>query len=253
VLYQPFCEMDLEHFHEPPQAAYFINLLDQLDRVEIAVRRKHRSRAMVARNPRELAHALQENKLAIVHAVEGGFHLGADALTVSRNVRSSGQERRRLHTWRISSGAGGLKMYRRFPSFPTLPIDGCSPSGTSALQKRGKLSLMQWQPSASWFDVSHMTEAAMADTFERLPPRTPVIASHVACRFAGYDYNLTDNSVRKIVRRGGVLGVILCEHFCNEGHTPTKNFDESVEAVRRQIDRIHDLADTGIRPCRHRH
>ena len=95
-------------------------------------------------------------------------------------------------------------------------------------------------------DVTHMTETAMWDTFDRLPADAPVIASHVAVRGPGrkYSYNLSDHVIRKIVRRSGVLGVIMCDHFSDEGHAKTRTLEQSIDAIYRQIDHIKKIAGT---------
>jgi microsomal dipeptidase-like Zn-dependent dipeptidase len=242
VLYQPFCEMDLGHFGAAPEATYFGQLLVQLNRVEDEVRQKHKTRAIVAHNPRELSQAIEGKMLAIVHAVEGGFHVGAEPLTVARNVHTLAQYGVAYITaahlfWRqVASNVPALPFlpdmwYRRL--FPE-PDMGLTDIGAALIDAMANERIL--------VDVTHMTELAMCDTFDRLPPDVPVIASHMACRFGGYAYNLTDRVVRKIVRRGGVLGVILCDHFCNEGRARTKRLEQSVDAVCRQIDHIYAVA-----------
>ena len=44
-----------------------------------------------------------------------------------------------------------------------------------------------------------------------------MIASHIACRIGNLDYNLTDGLIAEIGRRGGVMGVIACEHYTESG------------------------------------
>jgi membrane dipeptidase len=77
VLYQFFDELDLVERHgAPPRSAYLPRLRDQLDFGEQDVRDNHAGDAEVARNPAELQSALDAGRTALVHCVEGGFHLG---------------------------------------------------------------------------------------------------------------------------------------------------------------------------------
>ena len=241
VLYQPFDEMDLEHFEEAPKAAYFDDLLGQIESVEHEIKEKHAARAMVAHNNTDLSHALDEKKLALVHAVEGGFHLGNDPSTIAANVRQLADRGVAYITvahlfWRhVASNAPALPFlpdvwYRRLFTEPDV---GLTDLGVALIEAMTKNHIL--------VDVTHMTEAAMCDTFDLLPPDVPVIASHMACRFGSLAYNLTDRIIRKIVRRGGLLGVILCDHFCNEGHAQTKELAQSFDAICRQIDHIQGL------------
>src|SRR5207249_1432276 len=52
------------------------NLLRQLADVEADVERNQSHAAVIARSPAELDAALGSGKVALVHCVEGGFHLG---------------------------------------------------------------------------------------------------------------------------------------------------------------------------------
>jgi microsomal dipeptidase-like Zn-dependent dipeptidase len=89
-----------------------------------------------------------------------------------------------------------------------------------------------------------MSERAIAETFEAAGPETPVIASHMACRFGKLAYNLTDDVIAEVARRGGVMGTIACQHYMQSGLRPArkvKRFEDSMELVFAHIDRIHQV------------
>ncbi len=98
-------------------------------------------------------------------------------------------------------------------------------------------------------DITHMSEASLADTFELLDRedperRLPVIATHMACRFGRLGYNLTDETIARVAERGGVLGVIDCRHYISDGLVSRRggrSFEESVGLICRHIDRIRDV------------
>ena len=78
VLYSPFDEMDLAlRYGSPPEGRYFHTLVRQLDSVEAEVAANHGGQAAVARNPAELDAAIAAGTVALVHCVEGAFHVGA--------------------------------------------------------------------------------------------------------------------------------------------------------------------------------
>src|SRR5437763_8222361 len=78
VLYAFFDEVDLEKPYASPGArGYVDDVLAQMDMVEENIAQKHADKAAVARTPAELEAALTANKVALVHDLEGGFHLGA--------------------------------------------------------------------------------------------------------------------------------------------------------------------------------
>src|SRR5436190_19293566 len=87
VLYVPLDEMDLgKAYGAPPDPAYFQRLVRQLDLVESHLAGSHDGVAVVARDPEELRSAIDAGSLALVHCVEGGFHLGTTPGQVERNV-----------------------------------------------------------------------------------------------------------------------------------------------------------------------
>ena len=242
VLYQPFCEMDLEHFEQAPRADYFDDLLAQVQRVEDAVAADPGKHAVVVRNWKELDEAVKAGQLAFVHVVEGGFHLGNTAADIAANVATLAQRGVAYITvahlfWRqVASNAPAVPFlsdtaYRRV--FPE-PDTGLTELGRALVDEMAKHRIL--------VDVTHMTQLAMYDTFDRLPRGVPVLASHMACRFGSFGYNLTDDFVRKIADRGGVMGIILCDHYSNEGRQQTSNMEQSFDAVFRQVDRILQVA-----------
>ena len=85
VLYSPFDEMDLdEPYGAAPEPDYFRRLVEQLETIEDEL--AGHERAAVVRRATELDRALSEEKVAIVHCVEGGFHLGATPEQVDASV-----------------------------------------------------------------------------------------------------------------------------------------------------------------------
>ena len=70
----------------------------------------------------------------------------------------------------------------------------------------------------------------------------PVIATHMAYRFGGLEYSFDDDTVKRIAARGGLLGLILCQHYITSGlHDVAETFDGSVQALCRHIDKLHEL------------
>jgi microsomal dipeptidase-like Zn-dependent dipeptidase len=73
----------------------------------------------------------------------------------------------------------------------------------------------------------------------------PLIASHIACRLnGGADYNLSDDVIREIGKRSGVIGVIVCEHWANDGLPKAKTFADSVKVIGEHIERVRTVTGT---------
>ena len=247
VLYSPFDEIDLtKRYGAPPSAAYFQHLLDQLELVEDDIVENHNDEAAVVRTPAELDRTLAEGRIAFIHAVEGGFHLGASEEEVRHNVGVLAERGVAYVTvahlfWRrVATNANAIPfvwdwLYRRLFPQPT----------SEGLTRLGKTAVAAMIEHGILVDISHMSEAATADTLALLDEhdparRVPVLATHVAYRFGKLQYNLGSETVRRVIERKGVLGLIVCRHFIADGLPKPDSFKQSVELICKHIDRIRD-------------
>ena len=248
VLYSPFDEMDLsEPYGSPPKSHYFPSLIRQLDLVEHEVATHSAAEAGIARNVAELDALIAQNKVALVHAVEGGFHLGAGPDEIAANVAALAERGVAYVTvahlfWRgIATNAPAL------PFLPDAIYKLLFPQPREGLVDLGYAAVRAMVARGVLVDVTHMDAYSLSETFDELdrlnPARdVPVIASHIACRIGRLEYNLDDASVVKIAKRGGVMGVILCDHYAADGiRKRTETFEQSMTVIRRQIDRIAEL------------
>ena len=254
VLYSPLDEMDLRlSYGAPPRPGYINSVYAQIDLVEDHVRSEPLG-ATVAHDPAALDAAIAAGQTAIVHCIEGGFALGATPAEIDTNVAELARRGVAYVTlahlfWRgVATNAPAL------PFMPdwlyklvfTQPRVGLTELGTAAARALVRERML--------VDITHMTARSIADTFAAVGPDTPVIASHMACRFGKLDYNLTDDVIREVGRRGGVMGVIACKHYTESGlraDRKVKSFEDSMELVYAHIDRIaqvtgsHDHAAIG--------
>ena len=99
VLYQPFDEMDLtQDYAAPPLQSYFADILNQRQTVEDYVNAPGRD-VVIAHSAAELDQHLGAAATTpiLIHAIEGGFHIGNDPAEVQGNVRTLAGPRRGLH------------------------------------------------------------------------------------------------------------------------------------------------------------
>jgi membrane dipeptidase len=252
VLYQPFDEMDLSKpAGAPPSSSYFPNLIEQLEIVESDINSNHSRDATIARNGAELDAALEAGKIALVHCVEGGFHLGATDTEIRANVA---ELRRRgvfyvtlAHLfWRqIATNAPAIpflsdELYQRL--FPQ-PLQGFGHLGQVAVEAMVQEGIV--------IDVSHMSEAALTELFVLLDSAdkgadATIVATHVGCRLGPQSYNLSDQTILRIREHRGLIGMIFAEHQMTDGlrDSRTKKFEDSFEVLRVHIDHIHGVLGT---------
>lgn len=254
VLYSFFDEVDLLHGSRP-RPEYLKTLEDQITTVEDHVREQHHGRVAIAHNPRELEEARRAGRLALVHCVEGGFHLGADPAGVTEAVeRLAGLGVAYVTLahliWRqVATDAPALpfmsdEQYHRF--FPQ-PAEGLSDLGEAAVRAMVEQRVL--------IDVSHMSERAVTETFallDELDPSkdVPVIASHSGFRFGTQEYMLPPATLRRIADRNGVVGLIFATHQLQDGLPRPKRlarpFDRGFAILRRHIDAIREATGSHL-------
>jgi len=251
VLYSPFDEMDLSKpYSAPPDATYFPSLLRQLEDVEAEVARDFTGLARVVHRPAEIDAALGGGEVALVHCVEGGFHLGGTVEEIDRNVTELARRGvayvilAHLFWRRVATNANAIPflpdwLYDRL--FPQPREPGLTELGRSAVRAMVRERVL--------IDLSHMDERALDETFallDELDPgrQVPVIASHVACRFGSQDYNASTETIERIAARGGLAGLILAEHQIADGlrRSRTTSLDDSLDLLFAHIDRIAEIA-----------
>jgi microsomal dipeptidase-like Zn-dependent dipeptidase len=247
VLYAPFDEMDLSQpYGAPPRGAYFADILAQLQMVEDHVAGSGGEIA-IAHAPAELDSLVEEGRLALVHCVEGGFHLGQDEQAVREHVRTLAGHGVAYVTVAHLFWRGVATNTPALPFLPDWLYNLVFPQPKQGLSPLGLAAVGAMIDEGVLIDITHMSPLAIEDTFtllERRDPerRVPVIATHMACRFGRLAYCLSDETIRRVGERGGVLGCILCEHYVTSGlRRRVRSYEDSVEALCRHIDRIREV------------
>src|SRR4051794_35891123 len=254
VLYWPYDEFDLgRSYGAPPAAHYFTDLQDQLQAVEKELREHDAAgaRHKLVRRPEDLD---DDGRVAILHCVEGGFHLGPDEDAVDEQV-----------AWLAEHGVVYITLAHLFfrgvaANAPAIPLLSDGLYDTLFHQKAGvgltdlgKAAVRAMHRHRVLIDISHMRQDAIDATLDLLgeldrergaaPTDFPVIASHVGVRDAGphhQAYNLSAQTMLRINERGGLIGLILAQHQL--GDTP----DDAASAalVRKHADAIHAVVGT---------
>ncbi len=148
-------------------------------------------------NEADLDFAIQNNVCAAVLAVEGGSALAGNLETLGL-LASMGVKIITL-TWNGSNELGH--------GCESLCNDGLTEFGKKAIKAMEKLNIIP--------DVSHLNQAGFWDVMENT--NNPIIASHsVSAAICDHPRNLTDDQFKAIMKRGGVVGLNLCESHLGE-------------------------------------
>ena len=254
VLYSPFDEMDLgKKYGSPPDGTYFPTLLRQLEDVEAEVEAEHPGLARIAHDPDELERTIALGEVALVHCVEGGFHLGPTPEAIDAAVAELAERGcfyitlAHLFYRSVATNANAIpflptSVYRRL--FPMPEATGLTDLGRAAVRAMVRERVI--------VDLSHMDQAALDDTFallDELDPerQVPVIASHAGFRFGDDRYNLSAETIERIAARDGVIGLILATHQAADGLGDPDRRADSIAVLYRHVDRIREIAGS------HRH
>jgi microsomal dipeptidase-like Zn-dependent dipeptidase len=203
VLYLPYAEMDLDEWYgSKPEGGYFADLVHELDRVEAELEGldPDGSRHAIVRSAADLQEAQADGRVAFLHCIEGGFHLGSTPEEVDEHVTELARRGVAYVTlahlfWRqVATNANALpflpdKAYGLV--FPQPKGAGLTDLGVAAVRAMYRERVL--------IDVSHMRQDALDATFR-----------------------------------------LLAEHQLNDGirDEETKTLPETVEVLRRHIDAI---------------
>ena len=256
VLYEPFAEFDLdEPYGAKPEDRYFTDLLRRLTEVEEELERIDRDEELheIVTTAADLDRVTAAGKVAFMHCVEGGFHLGGEPEEVKANVATLADRGVVYITlahlfWRqIATNAPAIPflkdgLYKRIFGQPSDGLSELGRAAVEAMYERGML-----------IDLSHMSERALDETFALLdeldrdsgaaPTDHPVVASHAGYRFGEQEYMLAPRTIERIARRGGVIGLILARHQLNE-KAEVADEDDPAETPRTLVRHIN-----AIRAC----
>ncbi len=164
--------------------------LDQVARLLLEVDAS--GRFAICRSYREILRAREQNKIALLLTMEGIEPLGSD-LDLLRVFYELGLRSLCLtHVRRNAAGDGGL-----FAASGS-PRDGLTAFGRDVIRECERLGII--------IDLAHISPAGFDDIIEMTTK--PVIISHTNARkFYDIERNVTDEQIRKVGARGGVIGI----------------------------------------------
>ncbi len=245
VIVVPYDEVGWKELHgAPPAPGSTRHVERQIRWVEKDIARK--AGAGVAHNPAELARVRAAGKIALIHAVEGGFLLGETVPKIQANVHRLAQcgvayvTVAHLFFRRVATNAPALPFLKdkTYQCLFRQPAKGLCDLGIAAVQAMVHEGVL--------VDVTHMSERALDDTLallDRIDPKrhVPLIATHSACSFGKLEYNISDRHIKAIAERNGVVGFIACRHYMSDGFPTPESFDDTMEIIFSHVDRIHRL------------
>jgi len=192
--------------------------LDQIARLYIEVGQSNRF--VICRSYREIVEARKQKKIAFLLTMEGVEPFGAD-LDLLRVFYELGLRSLCLtHVRRNAAGDGGL-----FAASGS-PRGGLTPFGRDVIRECEKLGII--------VDLAHISPAGFDDILEIATK--PVIISHTNARkFYDIERNVTDEQIKAVGARGGVIGINAVLVSPRKDEATLDRYIDHIEHVRGLI------------------
>jgi microsomal dipeptidase-like Zn-dependent dipeptidase len=257
VLYMPDAEMNIEDWpNGSPDDDYYGELIALIQTVNKSLEgdgTPAQRKAVVVKAPADLEPAPGDNLPRFAHCIEGGFHLGGTASQIDARVSEL-----------ASAGVAYITLAHLFwrqvaTNAPALPFltDGqyryLFPQPREVgLNELGRVAVAAMHRHRVLVDISHMSEAAIQDTFTLLeelddrhgtePKEFPVVATHAGYRFGEQSYMLSAETIEAIAARGGVIGLIMAHHQLNDGlFRHPGDLTRTLASMHAHIDAIREI------------
>jgi len=185
---------------------------------------ENEKKIMHCKSAEDIKTAFALHKVAAILTVEGGAVLGGDLEKLDA-LHADGVRLMTL-TWNDTNEIG----------------NGCFAENKGGLTPFGKQTLRRMQELHMLVDVSHLNERGFYDVAEYTT--RPFIASHSNAQIVENQYararNLTDEQIRVLVERNGLIGLNLCDVFLGDDGAC------GPDAVLRHISHFLDLGAQSV-------
>jgi membrane dipeptidase len=177
--------------------------------------RENPDRLVAVRTVSDLDAVEQDGKLALLLALEGVEPFGYDLFSAES-------------FWELGLRMASLTWNRRNPF-----ADGTAEDGDGGLSRLGRELVDRLAELGVVLDLAHASPRTFRDVLARADD-APVLVSHAACRAVHeHPRNLTDDQLRSLAQRGGLLGMMLLPLVVDPGR-PT---------IERAIDHLEHAVE----------
>jgi membrane dipeptidase len=169
----------------------------------------HPDTFVFATSAAEIEKVHKSGKIAALIGIEGGHAIEDDPDLVGKFAAAGVRYMTLTHTntndWADSSGD---------PDKPAVPRhNGLTPLGKQVIEAMNRAGMM--------VDISHVSDRTFWDALET--SKAPVFASHSSCRaVANHSRNMTDDMIRALARKGGVIQINFNCDFVSQKYLDAK-------------------------------
>jgi membrane dipeptidase len=179
--------------------------------------KKNSDLAMPAMNADDLAKIEKTGKRAIYIGMENGFPLAKDLSRVEEFYKEGVRYITLCHSYHndICDSSSDSKPAEH---------NGVSEFGKQVITEMNRLGMM--------VDISHASDKSFFDVLEL--SKAPVIASHSSVRaIAHHDRNMTDEMIKKLAAKGGVIQICLLDEYIKDPDTTSVKYQRMQQLEKR--------------------
>jgi membrane dipeptidase len=201
--------------------------LQQIDAIHRETAR-HPADLAPATTAGEVLDARKRGRIAVLMGIEGGHAIDSDLAVLRMYFQLGVRYLTLTHTtatpWAGSSGKPA-------------DHDGLTPFGREVVREMNRLGMM--------VDISHVSDKTFYDALET--STAPIIASHSSCRaIASVPRNMTDDMLRALAKKGGVVHINFYEGFLEPGFNDRYNALQAEQALEDALNaRTPKFGDRG--------
>ncbi len=188
-----------------------------------AMLKKDSDLATLALKAEDLAKIEKTGKRAIYIGMENGFPLAKDISRVEEFYKRGVRYITLCHSFHndiCDSSSDGKPAEH----------NGVSDFGKQVISEMNRLGMM--------VDVSHASDKSFFDAIEL--SKAPIIASHSSVRaIAQHNRNMTDEMIKKLAAKGGVIQICLLDEYVKNPDTTTVNY-KRIKVIRKKYANVLD-------------
>ncbi len=183
--------------------------------------------ATLALKADDLAKIEKTGKRAIYIGMENGFPLAKDLSRVEEFYKK------------------GVRYITLCHSFHNDICDSSSddkPAEHNGVSEFGKQVIAEMNRLGMLVDVSHASDKSFFDVLEL--SQAPVIASHSSVRaLANHNRNMTDEMIRKLAAKGGVIQICMVDEYLKEPDTTSVKYQRMKQLHKRYKEGMDKMSD----------
>jgi len=209
-----------------------VEILNHFEHAVAEAQKKGWTDLKLVRSVPEFRQALTEQKLTLIHAVEGAHSLNGEIANLQELFNRGVCMLTLAHFYQneVTQTVGGIPSDKKFIGcFKNEAIQqgGLSEFGHEVVQEMFRLGMI--------VDLTHCTPKAREEVFEINNNQRPLVFSHTGVStMNSHPMNPTDEEIKMMAECGGIIGTIFMNHWLAPGE-PKNGLNLLVKTIRHVV------------------